>query len=130
MLYKNINSKYKIISGPTELVNSKAMEILSNLPQSISLNQNYPNPFNGQTHLSYTIDTPSKVVLTLYNIQGQQVNTLLNKYQDNGEYNVRWNGNNSLQIPVGSGLYFYQLQAIPLNGDEPFIQTRKMMFIK
>ncbi len=90
-----------------------------NIPSRITLSQNYPNPFNPTTHISYTLAKVSKVTLTVYNMLGQQVATLLSGKQEPGEHSVEWNAFN-----VASGIYFYTIVA----GD--FAQTQKMVLIK
>ena len=97
------------------------INIISNL---IDLSQNYPNPFNPSTTIRYEIKHPSKVTLKIYNLLGQEVRTLVNKQQSNGIHFVVWDGKNERGQMVGSGVYFYRLQA----GD--FMKTRKMVLVK
>ncbi len=89
------------------------------LPIDYTLSQNYPNPFNPSTIIQYSILKPSQVKLTIYNIQGQEVTTIVQGHQPPGMYSVEWDGKG-----FSSGIYFYRLQA----GD--FIQTRKMLLLK
>jgi Secretion system C-terminal sorting domain len=76
------------------------------LPKEFDLKQNFPNPFNPTTTISYTIPRKAQVKLTVYNILGQKVTTLVNTEQGAGDYTVQWNGVNS-----ASGIYFYKLTA-------------------
>jgi hypothetical protein len=74
-------------------------------PNQLSLSQNYPNPFNPTTTIKYTLNKPSNVVLRIYNIAGQELETLVNSSQAEGEYKVAWQPNG-----LPSGVYFYRLQ--------------------
>lgn len=70
---------------------------------------NYPNPFNPETTIEYEILKGGKVELTVYNIKGQKVNTLINKYKPKGNHQVVWNGKDNRGKSVASGVYFYRL---------------------
>ena len=90
-----------------------------------TLDQNYPNPFNPETKISYVLPKQSVVTLTIYNITGQAVRTLvLNTQQKSGNYSYTWNGRDDNGTPVSSGVYFYKLQT------QDFVQAKKMLFIK
>lgn len=89
-----------------------------------SLSQNYPNPFNPSTTIKFTIPSSVRrktqdVKLTVYDILGRKVQTLLNKKLTPGSYEVKFNGNN-----FSSGVYFYKVTA----GE--YIQTKKMLLMK
>jgi len=85
---------------------------------------NYPNPFNPDTKISFSIHKNSKVNLSIYNIKGQKVKTLVNKVLSAGEHSTIWNGRDSNIKRVGSGIYFYKLIA----GD--YQKIRKMLLLK
>jgi hypothetical protein len=75
------------------------------LPDKFALMQNYPNPFNPTTAISFTLASPGLVTLKVYNILGQEVQTLLNRENmEQGFQEFEFNGNN-----LGSGVYFYRL---------------------
>ncbi|MBN2423519.1 MAG: T9SS type A sorting domain-containing protein [Calditrichaceae bacterium] len=74
------------------------------------LYQNFPNPFNPSTTIGYHIQVTGTVRLTIYNVLGQKVKTLVNTIQNKGVYSVHWDGTDDKNIPVGSGMYMYQLQ--------------------
>lgn len=93
-------------------------------PSQISLSQNYPNPFNPTTTIAYSLATAAKVRLTVYNLLGQPLRTLVNQYQSAGERAVVWDGRDHAGRPVSSGIYIYQLQA----GNE--VQSRKMLLVR
>ena len=95
------------------------------VPQkSISLTQNYPNPFNPSTKISYTLVVAGATELSVYNINGQKVCTLVNEKQSAGTHEVIWNGQDEHGNRASSGLYFYRLRA----GGECI--TKKMILMK
>jgi hypothetical protein len=75
-------------------------------PKSYGLFQNYPNPFNPTTKIKYQLPKSSNVVVSVYDIDGRLVKTLVDKYQSAGEYSINWNGQNA-----SSGIYFFRLDA-------------------
>lgn len=81
------------------------------VPQVLKLQQNYPNPFNPSTSIAYSLKSSENVNLAVYNMKGQIVNTLVNEFQQTGEYSVRWNGDNEAGRSVASGIYFYKLRS-------------------
>ncbi len=85
---------------------------------------NYPNPFNPSTTISYQLSKDSDVTLTIYNIKGQKVKTLVNETLPVGRYSIVWNGKDNNNKLTSSGIYFYKLST----GN--FQQTRKMILLK
>lgn len=81
------------------------------LPTDVSLEQNYPNPFNPMTRIDYALPEGMDVHLTVHNILGQTVKTLVDGYQDAGYKNVIWYGDDETGTQVSSGVYFYRLDA-------------------
>jgi ligand-binding sensor domain-containing protein len=96
----------------------------SKVPNQFLLNQNYPNPFNPSTTISYQIPEKTRVTLTVFNISGQEVNTLVNNIDEKGYHSVVWDGTDSSGKKVASGIYFYKLNA----GN--FSKTQKMTFMR
>ncbi|MBN1406467.1 MAG: FG-GAP repeat protein [Calditrichaceae bacterium] len=92
-------------------------------PDQFVLYQNYPNPFNPTTTIRYSVKTQNiasqHVDLSIYNILGQKVATLINKKQTAGKYQVKWNAEG-----FPSGLYFYRIKA------DKFMETKRMILIK
>jgi outer membrane protein assembly factor BamB len=86
---------------------------------SYHLEQNYPNPFNSITHIRYKIPESGIVSLKVYDILGNEVSTLLDRFQDRGEYDVIYQADN-----LSSGIYFYSLTS----GD--FLDTKKLILLK
>jgi hypothetical protein len=112
----NINIDYVQLIKETV----SAVKQISNLPEAFSLAQNYPNPFNPTTTINFSLGKASNVTLTVYNILGQKVATLLNsQHMDVGAYAVQFDARN-----LASGVYFYRLQA----GD--FRSDKKMLLLK
>jgi len=96
----------------------------TDLPTSYALSQNYPNPFNPNTEIKFDIPFRSHVTLTVYNVLGQRVTTLVDKEMPRGSYVADWNSTSDNGIEVTSGVYFYKLEA------DDFIQTKKMLLLK
>ncbi|HWP82940.1 MAG TPA: T9SS type A sorting domain-containing protein [Bacteroidota bacterium] len=95
------------------------------VPASFDLEQNYPNPFNPTTTIRFALPVASRVKLEIYNILGQKITTLLDEERTAGIHPVQWRGN------VASGVYFYRLEATPINDPQNrFVQLRKMVLIR
>jgi hypothetical protein len=95
-------------------VENNDLEVLS-----YNLEQNYPNPFNSATHIRYAIPKAERVSITVFNLMGSKVATLIDRYQDSGGYDVIFQPNN-----LASGIYFYTLTS----GN--FISTKKLVLLK
>lgn len=94
------------------------------LPLKFSLDQNYPNPFNPSTVIKYTLAHRADVELTIFNILGQSVRTLVNENLAAGDHTVVWNGLNEQGEKVSSGIYFYRIKT------DDYVQSRKMILLK
>jgi hypothetical protein len=81
------------------------------LPSTIQLYQNYPNPFNPTTVIGYRLPSAGNVKLSIYNLLGQKIETLINSFQSAGEQSVVWDGRDDRNMPVSSGIYFYCLES-------------------
>jgi hypothetical protein len=88
-----------------------------------SLEQNYPNPFNPATAIQFSLKTPSRINLTIYNLLGQIVKTLAHRSESMGTHILIWDGTDEYHRPVASGMYVYRLQT-----DQASIQ-KKMLLI-
>jgi hypothetical protein len=95
------------------------------VPVSYVLAQNYPNPFNPVTRIEYALPQASHVRLTVYNVLGQLVATLVDEERPAGRFTAQWNA-----ASVGSGVYFYKLDATPVAGKQPFTSVKKMLMLK
>ncbi|MCF6270355.1 MAG: C10 family peptidase [Melioribacteraceae bacterium] len=114
-----ITTEQTQIIAPTYFDDIVSVDEDSKAPSSFKLEQNYPNPFNPSTTIQYTIKERGYVTLKVYNILGQNVETLVNREQSAGSYNVLFNANH-----LPNGLYFYQIKT------NVFTETRKMSLIK
>ena len=94
-------------------------------PEVFSLANNYPNPFNPATTIKYALPQAADVELTVYNVLGQPVRTLVAEHQSAGRYVVEWDAANDSGHSLSSGMYFYRLEA----GGE-FLETKKMLLLK
>jgi len=106
-----------VLYGDTTLTGIN--QIGSELPSSYSLGQNYPNPFNPTTNIKFSIIKSADVKLIVYDVQGREVQTLVNETLKPGTYEASFDG-----AALNSGIYFYKLSA----GD--FSETKKMLLIK
>jgi aminopeptidase N len=94
------------------------------VPTRYRLAQNYPNPFNPATVISYYLPASSSVNLTIYDLKGQAVATLVDEPQVIGEHRVTWNGFDRFGRPAANGIYFYMLTS------DGFSQTKKMIVLR
>jgi len=94
-------------------------DIAYKLPISFSIEQNYPNPFNPSTKIRYSVPQLSKVVIKVFDILGNEIETLVNEEKSAGSYEITW-----ITTNLPSGIYFYTLQA------QDFIETKKMILLK
>ena len=96
------------------------LSIVENLiPDKFSLSNIYPNPFNPTANITYAIPEYSKVQIIIYDLQGRQIETLINKSQQPGYYSITWNADNH-----PSGIYFINMIA----GD--YVNTKKIIQVK
>ncbi len=94
-------------------------EEIDEIPTEFLLSQNYPNPFNPSTKIRYSVPQSSSVVIKVFDILGNEIETLVNEEKSVGTYELNWNAEN-----LPSGVYFYRLQA------GSFVETKKMVLMK
>ncbi len=94
------------------------------LPESFALAQNYPNPFNPTTTVAFDLPERCIVKLSVFNLLGQEIVTLVDRAFPAGSHEVIWNGRNNSGMPVASGVYFYRLET------GSFTAVRKMVLLK
>jgi len=110
--------------GKTNVTTGVNDRTKGNLVTSFQLNQNYPNPFNPETMISFQLPHSEKVTLTVFNVQGKEIRTLVSSDFSAGTHQVKWDGRNNNGKIVASGVYLYRIDA----GD--FHQARKMLMLK
>ena len=94
------------------------------VPNEVTLHEAYPNPFNPVTNIPYDLQNNQHVTLTIYDLNGREINLLVNKNQPVGHKSIQWNATDSFGKPVSAGVYLYQIRA----GE--FVQTKKMVLLK
>ena len=98
------------------------------LPKEFSLLQNYPNPFNPQTEIRYELPEAANVRLTVYNLLGQELSTIVDNQQEAGFHRATWFGRNNNGQSLASGVYIYKLTAN--SHTRSFKQVRKMVLLR
>ncbi len=98
-------------------------EVIIGVPTKYDLSQNYPNPFNPSTKINYDIPFDGKVNVTVFDMSGKEVSTLVNDVKTAGYYTINFNASN-----LSSGIYFYKI-SVDANGQN-FVSTKKMTLIK
>jgi hypothetical protein len=94
------------------------------IPLVTSLDGNYPNPFNPTTMIKFGLHEDQAVSLTIYNVKGEKVRTLVNGELEAGYHSVLWNGRDDNGKTASSGVYFYKMKA------GKYISTKKMILMK
>jgi hypothetical protein len=133
-LYGSFSSGDEVTTGPGSTIKFAAVDleyaavgnsdVVSTVKPQLRLSQNYPNPFNPSTTINYNIPTTGKVNLSVYNIKGQLVRTLVDENRQAGDHSVTWHGVDNNNNSVASGVYFYKLEA---NGTQ---EMKRMVLIK
>jgi hypothetical protein len=100
------------------------LEVRHAVPTEFALMQNYPNPFNPNTKISYALPVDTKVEISIFNVLGQKVKTLVSNKKAAGFHTINWDGTDKKGNFVSSGKYFYRIKA----GD--FVATKSMMMLK
>jgi hypothetical protein len=110
--------------GEYRLVYDAKQEHITGIPKTYQLSQNYPNPFNPQTVIKYDLPEAGYVNITVYNILGQKVKTLVDEDQEAGYKSVNWDGKDEEGKETASGIYFYKIMT------KGFEKTKKMILLK
>jgi hypothetical protein len=116
-------------NGPVRAVTLRAGELAVDaggtlMPERFALDQNYPNPFNPTTTISFTLPQREVVRLSIYDLTGREVRTLVHALHAAGDHSLTWDGRNDAGLVLPSGVYFYRMEA------GQYAVTRKLMFLK
>jgi hypothetical protein len=97
------------------------------VPSRFYLSQNFPNPFKNSTNIKYCLPMNTKVNITVFNSEKEKVNELVNKIQEAGTYELKFE-----RADLTAGLYFYRMLAeTPLEaGCKPFVKVKKMVLLR
>ena len=124
----NIVFQQNITSGIPDNINDVIMDYLklidNELPREFKLNQNYPNPFNPITEISYELASDGFVKLSIFDMKGREIKTLIENIQLPGKNSVIWNATDNNGQPVSAGLYLYKIKY------KGITKTRKMVLVK
>ena len=94
-------------------------------PDNFDLSQNYPNPFNPSTTIRYALPTESKVAISVYNLLGEEIATLVNDVQSSGYHEIVFNASE-----LSSGVYLYRINAVSSTDSKDFNSTKKLILLK
>ncbi|HIB05463.1 MAG TPA: T9SS type A sorting domain-containing protein [Candidatus Marinimicrobia bacterium] len=124
-----LNEEYELIDGSVAVYTNALLVVdewgHGGVPEVFSLEQNFPNPFNPVTQIRYQLPEQSRVTISIYDIMGRAVRTLVSsETQIAGYRQVLWDATNDLGQPVSAGMYLYVIQA------QDFRDTRKMVLMK
>lgn len=97
---------------------------VNRLPDRYNVSMNYPNPFNSSTSIEFGLPRQSQVTVTVYNLLGQNIRSLVDRDESAGNYTIIWDGKDASGEPVASGVYFYRFET----GDHS--ETKKMLLLR
>jgi Leucine-rich repeat (LRR) protein len=124
--YPDSSATWQFMDPTPGATNTQELSLNDNIviPSQYTLHQNYPNPFNPITTLRYDLPENSLVNITIYDMLGRQVKTLINQTQGAGYKSAIWDATDEYGKPVSAGIYLYQIQAGKYNS------TKKMVLLK
>ena len=115
-----------IAAPPPSSVTAVLEESADILPPSILLDQNFPNPFNSDTVIRFALPKRTNIELTVFNLTGQRVATLVEGERRAGAYTIRWDGRSDDGRELASGVYLYRLRT----DREKLLETRKLLLLR
>ncbi|MDI6740714.1 MAG: FlgD immunoglobulin-like domain containing protein [Candidatus Edwardsbacteria bacterium] len=115
--------RFKLIAGSESYARGEVSRSLA-VPAVTMLEQNKPNPFSDRTVIGYQLAQAGPVKLTVYNVLGQQMRTLMNDVKPAGRYRINWSGDGDNGKNLPNGLYFYRLVAAGMQC------TRKLTLVR
>jgi photosystem II stability/assembly factor-like uncharacterized protein len=116
---KQIDNDGRYVYSNTNEVNVKFVKL------NYALENNYPNPYNPTTIIRYSLPYESDVKLIVYNSLGQAVKVLVSEVQQNGIHEANFDGSN-----LSSGVYFYKMNSVSVDGSQNFTASKKMILLK
>ncbi len=124
-------SEVRVASAPTHLGIRFQPSVSVPMPKTFALYQNYPNPFNPSTTIRYDLPKDSRVTLRIYDALGGEVKTVKDEVEGAGYRSAVWGSVNGEGRSVASGVYFYRIEAMPIDGKgTPFVQVKKMVVLR
>ena len=93
-------------------------------PARFALVEPYPNPFNPRVQIDFSLESPNRTELSIYDLAGRRICTLVSGYLDRGEHDCTWDGRDDAGLPAAAGVYFVRLAA------GPQVETRKLVMLK
>ena len=122
------NTDLITLSPDMELIIRVGTQVLGvdapSVPQAFTLEQNYPNPFNPTTQIKYALPEDALVSISIYDVTGRMVKSLINMNQSTGYHSLRWDATNDIGEAVSAGMYIYTIQA------GQYRATKKMVLLK
>jgi len=118
----DLNSSHALRVMGTNLITGVEQPI--NRLATFKLSSNFPNPFNAETMIEYQLPQAVAVEITIFNVQGQKVTSLVNDFHPAGSHKITWNGLSETGQPVASGIYLYQMKA------GSFVTEKKMLLLR
>ena len=119
----------RILSQGNEIAR-KTISLQASVPEHYELFQNYPNPFNPTTRIRFALPQTSRVELTIFDMLGRRVKTLIDEERPAGFFTEDWNGTSGAGTAISSGVYYYVIRAAAVNGRDSYSSVRKMMVLK
>jgi Lamin Tail Domain/FlgD Ig-like domain len=119
----DVGSKIVTLNFDTNLNTEAGDDLVISAPELIG---NYPNPFNPLTKINFNLQLEAEVSITVYNMKGQKIKTLLNELKTAGLHQIEWNGTDDDNKAVSSGLYFYEMKINQMD----YTNVKKMMLLK
>jgi len=116
--------EYDLESGETWSNTVVDVNESSSVKEKFFLKQNFPNPFNSYTTISFGLKEAQNVKLTIYNVLGEEMNTVINEHLSAGTHEIVWNGKDKNQKSVPSGIYYYKIKT-----DDASL-VKKMLYLK
>ncbi|MDH4070588.1 MAG: T9SS type A sorting domain-containing protein, partial [Ignavibacteria bacterium] len=124
----NSTGIYQVWASPIDLESlGTSVDQETALPFAFGLAQNYPNPFNPGTTIPYQIPRASIVTLTIYDVLGREIATVVNEPRGPGFHEAKWDASDH-----ASGVYYYRLKAFHQDGGESggFVETKKLLLVR